>query len=812
MYYTDFDGCQYHLRPKHPKGPYEYLKKPWTFATNLPECASVFNKLCPGTSKVHQHVSVCGPNALHSQYYTPHMTLTIHCVIFRHFRNKYLREYPQQEADLWSIPVNEPWWSENPHTNQHSSYKPKLHLALCRTRSSSLLTQPSEHNTGALAQRALRSFRSLCSLETAEPSPPTTGIAGTAPSYQAMPRPPPTPSPKSPPPDFNAAQPLSTLPALSSTDGTSSTQVSHTGQSPSPQTQPSRQPQEVTPHLEDYPASYFHEPCKQVRTRRAMTSCVDKLYVAQLLKAIQQVATRRNISITQEECNGIASSIVEECPQADITELLFTASTALEMIIMTFATQTLELSRDAAASASHCDTPAEQATTQLPITNTADTAVNPTPNNDPTAGSSTEGVVQALPISPEIQQAFDSPRSLDDNTDIEPLAAPIADYNSTNPIPPSEYSFHTAGDIIPEQASAMTNPPPPTAGPIPGVTTQQINDTIAPLLPNESHASTSNADPQSTEQTQYWTNHSWNWHTPSYDQQMSNTPNTSLRDGDQHSFQQWNTGWEAYLHNRTPLQPQTTTSDASGHQPAATSDTAANAATAAQSDGALATRNTDPDLLRNHAVDNPAVLSPPPGLDLEHPWAPFATHNLASLPRNSHVRTTEGSRPPIVIRDNLQPGDITWFYHALRQPDADTTWHGIELGIPSIILLLRNDDEGCALRTQLEMDSYDADKHPLPYQEAMQSYLIERRIPTGTSVKPWLEDILFFWFWWQCLQPTPQTPWWLHWDDNKYDYHGVFVCYAHGSAYSYDSYGKTRQSVDISETVSYTHLTLPTKA
>ena len=219
MYYTDFDGCQYHLRPKHPRGPYEYLKKPWTFATNLPECVSVFNKLCPGTCKVHQHVSVCGPNALHSQYYTPHMTLTIHCVIFRHFRNKYLREYPQQEADLWSIPVNEQWWSENPHTNQHSSYKPKLHLALCRTRSSSLLTIPSEHNTGALAQRALRSFRSLCSLETAEPSPPTTGIAGTAPPHQAMPRPAPkpTPSPKSPPPDFNAAQPLSTLPALSST-------------------------------------------------------------------------------------------------------------------------------------------------------------------------------------------------------------------------------------------------------------------------------------------------------------------------------------------------------------------------------------------------------------------------------------------------------------------------------------------------------------------------------------------------------------------------------------------------------------------
>ena len=184
---------------------------------------------------------------------------------------------------------------------------------------------------------------------------------------------------------------------------------------------------------------------------------------------------------------------------------------------------------------------------------------------------------------------------------------------------------------------------------------------------------------------------------------------------------------------------------------------------------------------------------------MEQPWAPFATHNLASLPRNSHVRTTEGSRPPIVIRDNLQPGDITWFYHALRQPDADTTWHGIELGIPSIILLLRNDDEGCALRAQFEKDSYDADKRPLPYQEAMQSYLIERRIPTGTSVKPWLEDILFFWFWWQCLQPTPPTPWWLHWDDDKYEYHGVFVCYAHGSAYSYDSYGKTRQSVDISE-------------
>ena len=58
MHYSDFDGCQMGLHAKPSPGEdvdKVFLKKPWRFATNLPEVLPEFNLLCPGESPDHQH-------------------------------------------------------------------------------------------------------------------------------------------------------------------------------------------------------------------------------------------------------------------------------------------------------------------------------------------------------------------------------------------------------------------------------------------------------------------------------------------------------------------------------------------------------------------------------------------------------------------------------------------------------------------------------------------------------------------------------------------------------------------------------------
>ena len=156
------------------------------------------------------------------------MTLTIRCVIFRHFRNKFLRERTSNEENVWAFPAHDQWWSEHEETQYHRKSKSKLHLTLCRVRSSSLFTDFCEHNIGAPAQSALRSFLPLCSLETSEPTSRTAGIVGVVSPYQTMP-----PAPKSAPPVYNAAQQQSAMPALHSTDGAAPAQAAHRGE-PSP--------------------------------------------------------------------------------------------------------------------------------------------------------------------------------------------------------------------------------------------------------------------------------------------------------------------------------------------------------------------------------------------------------------------------------------------------------------------------------------------------------------------------------------------------------------------------------------------------
>ena len=81
-----FDGCQFGLRPARRGFQKHYLKKPWAFATNVPDIAHAFSVLCTGITGTHQHDITCGINSKRSQYYTPLMAATIH-VAFDYFFN-----------------------------------------------------------------------------------------------------------------------------------------------------------------------------------------------------------------------------------------------------------------------------------------------------------------------------------------------------------------------------------------------------------------------------------------------------------------------------------------------------------------------------------------------------------------------------------------------------------------------------------------------------------------------------------------------------------------------------------------------------
>ena len=59
-----------------------FLKKPWTFATNIPATVPLFKRLCNGE---HNHVKTQGADTIATQYYTPAIVHRIHLSIFQHF-------------------------------------------------------------------------------------------------------------------------------------------------------------------------------------------------------------------------------------------------------------------------------------------------------------------------------------------------------------------------------------------------------------------------------------------------------------------------------------------------------------------------------------------------------------------------------------------------------------------------------------------------------------------------------------------------------------------------------------------------------
>ena len=87
LFFSDFDGCMYDL---HPTGgtSHDFLKKPWRFATNIPDILPRFNQKCTGVDEYHQHQPTRGKNATDSQYYTPMITRQIHECIRSFFHNQ----------------------------------------------------------------------------------------------------------------------------------------------------------------------------------------------------------------------------------------------------------------------------------------------------------------------------------------------------------------------------------------------------------------------------------------------------------------------------------------------------------------------------------------------------------------------------------------------------------------------------------------------------------------------------------------------------------------------------------------------------
>ena len=86
LFFSDFDGCQYDLQPTG-GSQCDFLKKPWRFATNIPNILPHFNRKCTGVDEHHQHQPTRGKNAVNSQYYTPTMTRQIHYCIRMFFEN-----------------------------------------------------------------------------------------------------------------------------------------------------------------------------------------------------------------------------------------------------------------------------------------------------------------------------------------------------------------------------------------------------------------------------------------------------------------------------------------------------------------------------------------------------------------------------------------------------------------------------------------------------------------------------------------------------------------------------------------------------
>ena len=90
MIFADFDGCQFDLHSSRKGEDALFLKKPWRFATNIPQVHTLFNNhKCPGQSSDHVHGHTNGVNAIASQYYTPAIVLAIHLAIYQNYAEEY---------------------------------------------------------------------------------------------------------------------------------------------------------------------------------------------------------------------------------------------------------------------------------------------------------------------------------------------------------------------------------------------------------------------------------------------------------------------------------------------------------------------------------------------------------------------------------------------------------------------------------------------------------------------------------------------------------------------------------------------------
>ena len=81
-----FDGCQYGLKSIKRGHEHEFVKKAWTFATNIPEVAARMGKCCHGQTPEHRHNPATGTDVLNTQYYTPEIAVLLHIAIKEHFR------------------------------------------------------------------------------------------------------------------------------------------------------------------------------------------------------------------------------------------------------------------------------------------------------------------------------------------------------------------------------------------------------------------------------------------------------------------------------------------------------------------------------------------------------------------------------------------------------------------------------------------------------------------------------------------------------------------------------------------------------
>ena len=104
---TQFDGCQFGLKSAR-KGMYHfYFKKPWAFATNIPNICESFKTLCKGSDGKHQHDITCGINTKHSQYYTPLMAVTVHISLFYFFMMEASnRLYEKERSVVLKLKIN----------------------------------------------------------------------------------------------------------------------------------------------------------------------------------------------------------------------------------------------------------------------------------------------------------------------------------------------------------------------------------------------------------------------------------------------------------------------------------------------------------------------------------------------------------------------------------------------------------------------------------------------------------------------------------------------------------------------------------